>query len=77
MAADKIENSIPLERLAKMFATEGLPVAPSTLEYLYRSSAELLEPLYRHMVELIMACEILHVDETFIKLLVKGSGKSK
>ena len=77
MVADKVENSIPLERQAKMFANEGLPVAPSTLEYLYRNSAGLLEPLYRRMVELIMECEILHVDETFIKLLVKGSGKSK
>lgn len=77
VVADKIENSIPLERQAKMFANEGLPVAPSTLEYLYRNSAALLEPLYRRMIELIMECEILHVDETFIKLLVKGSGKSK
>lgn len=77
VVADKIENSISLERQAKMFANEGLPVAPSTLEYLYRNSAELLEPLYRRMIELIMECEILHVDETFIKLPVKGSGKSK
>ena len=66
VVADKIENSIPLERQAKMFANEGLPVAPSTLEYLYRNSAGLLEPLYRRMIELIMECEILHVDETFI-----------
>lgn len=77
VAADKVENSIPLERQAKMFAGEGLPVAPSTLEYLYRSSAQLLTPLYDRMVELIMEREILHVDETFIKLQVKGSGKCK
>lgn len=77
VVADKVENAIPLERQARMFGSEGLPVAPSTLEYLYRNSAALLEPLYRRMIELIMECEILHVDETFIKLLVKGSGKSK
>jgi len=77
VVADKIENSIPLERQAKMFAGDGLPVAPSTLEYLYRSSAELLNPLYDRMVELIMKREILHVDETFIKLQDKGRRKCK
>ena len=77
VVADKVENSIPLERQARMFASEKLPVAPSTLEFLYKSSAELLIPLYDRMVELIMAREILHVDETFIKLQVKGSGKCK
>lgn len=77
VVADKVENSIPLERQAKIFAGEGLPVAPSTLEYLYRNCAQMLLPLYERMVELIMEREILHVDETFIKLQVKGSGKCK
>ena len=74
---DKIVNGIPLERQARMFANEKLPVAPSTLEDLYKRTADLLLPLYERMIILIMMCDILHVDETFIKLLVKGSGKCK
>ena len=77
VVADKVENAIPLERQAKMFASEGLPVNPSTLEYLYKNSASMLAGLYDRMVELIMQREILHVDETFIKMLQKGQGKCK
>ena len=77
VVADKVENAIPLERQARMFANEGLPVAPSTLEELYKRSADALLPLYDRMTSLIMRCDILHVDETFIKLMVKGAGKCK
>ncbi len=77
VVADKVENSIPLERQAKMFANEGLPVAPSTLEDLYKRTADALSPLYDRMTSLIMRCDILHVDETFIKMMVKGAGKCK
>lgn len=77
VVADKVENAIPLERQAKMFANEGLPVAPASLEYLYKNSAAMLKDLYGRMVDLIMRREILHVDETFIKMQVKGLGKCK
>lgn len=77
VVADKVENSIPLERQAKMFASEKLPIAPSTLEFLYKNCAEFLAPLYNRMIELIMECGVLHVDEVFIKLQVKGNGKCK
>ncbi len=77
VVADKVENAIPLERQARIFGNEKLPVAASTLEDLYKRTADLLKPLYDRMVALIMLCEILHVDETFIKLLVKGLRKCK
>lgn len=77
VVSDKVENAIPLERQARIFGNENLPVAASTLEDLYKRTANLLKPLYDRMVALIMLCEILHVDETFIKLLVKGLRKCK
>lgn len=77
VVADKVENAIPLERQARMFGSEGLPVAPSTLEDLYKRTADALSPLYDRMTSLIMQCDILHVDETFIKMMVKGAGKCK
>ena len=77
VVADKVENAIPLERQARMFGNEGLPVAPSTLEDLYKRTADALQPLYERMVDRIMQCDILHADETFIKLMVKGAKKCK
>lgn len=77
VVADKVENAIPLERQARMFGNERLPVAPSTLEDLYKRTADALQPLYERMVDRIMQCDILHVDETFIKQLVKGAKKCK
>ena len=77
VAADKVENAIPLERQARMFSSDGLPVAPSTLEDLYKRTADALLPLYERMVDRIMQCDILHADETFIKLMVKGAKKCK
>ena len=73
----KVENAIPLERQARIFSNDGLPVAPSTLEDLYKRTADALPPLYERMVDQIMQCDILHVDETFIKQLVKGARKCK
>lgn len=60
-----------------MFGNERLPVAPSTLEDLYKRTADALLPLYERMVDRIMQCDILHVDETFIKQLVKGAKKCR
>ena len=77
VVADKVENAIPLERQARMFGNEGLPVAPSTLEDLYKRTADALHPLYERMIEQIMQCDILHADETFIKLMIKGTKKCK
>ena len=77
VVADKVENAIPLERQARMFGNERLPVAPSTLEDLYKRTADALQPLYERMVDRIMQCDILHADETFIKLMVKGAKKCR
>ena len=49
----------------------------SYLEALYKRTAEALLPLYERMIEQIMQCDILHADETFIKLMIKGTKKCK
>lgn len=60
-----------------MFASEGVQIAPSTLAHLFKNGAQSLKVLYDRMVKLIMQCEVLHVDETFLKLAVPGHGKCK
>ena len=74
---DNVENAIPLERQARIFSNEGLPVAPSTLEDFYKRTADALLPLYERMIDRIMHCDILHTDETFIRSMVKGTKKCK
>lgn len=77
VVSDKIENALPLDRQSKIFSREGFPVSPSTLGHLFKNTATALETLYERMIEIIMANEILHVDETFMKLLIPKRGKCK
>lgn len=75
--ADKIENHIPLYRQAEQFRRENVPISRSTLLSLYTKGAQLLKKLYNLLGELIDQCPIIHGDETTVKLLVPGRGKSK
>ncbi len=68
VVSDKVENALPLDRQAKIYEREGFPVSPSTLGHLFKNCASALVVLYARMIELIMKCEILHVDETYLKL---------
>ena len=76
VVSDKIENALPLERQSKIFEREGFPVAPSTLGHLFKNAATSLKSLYDRMIEIIMSNDILHVDETFMKMLVPGKCKT-
>ena len=77
VVADKIENHLPLYRQAEMMAREGVPVNRSTLQSLFSNAAKSLEVLYDRQNELISQCEIIHGDETPIRLLAPGKGKCK
>jgi len=77
LVADKIENHLPLYRQAEMMAREGVPVNRSTLQSLFSNAAKSLEVLYERQNELISQCEIIHGDETPIRLLDPGKGKCK
>lgn len=77
VVSDKVENALPLDRQTKIFAREGFPVSDSTLGHLFKNTALALVLLYNRMIEIIMQNEILHVDETFMKLLVPKRGKCK
>ena len=60
-----------------MFASEGVQIAPSTLAHLFKNGAQSLKVLYERMVELIMECEVLHVDETFLAILFSFAATCK
>ncbi|MEG2843382.1 MAG: IS66 family transposase, partial [Ruthenibacterium sp.] len=77
VVSDKIENHLPIYRQAEIMAREGVPVNRSTLQSLFSGAAKQLEVLYDRQNELIDHCEIVHGDETPIRLLEPGKGKCK
>ena len=77
IAVDKVENHLPLYRQAEIMNRQGLMINRSTLQHLFTKTAEFLTPLYERMCIIIDGCEIIHCDETTIRLLVPGNGKSK
>ena len=77
VVSDKIENHLPLYRQAEIMGREGLPINRSALCHLFGGTAEQLSMLYERMDALIMACDIIHADETTTKLLEPGRKKCK
>jgi len=77
LVSDKIENHLPLYRQAEMMAREGLPMQRSTLCHLFGKTADTLKILYNRMDELLLQSEIIHADETPVKLLDPGNKKCK
>jgi len=77
LVSDKIENHLPLYRQAEMMAREGLPMQRSTLCHLFGKTADTLKILYDRMDELLLQSEIIHADETPVKLLDPGNKKCK
>ena len=58
-------------------ARERLPIHRSTLCHLFGTASEQLSVLYERMDELILQREIIHADETSIRLLEPGRKKCK
>jgi transposase len=60
----KCADSLPFYRLAKRFQRDGIPLERSTLDRLFHRSAELLTPIARRILELVVASERVNADET-------------
>jgi len=58
-------------------AREGLPMQRSTLCHLFGKTADTLKILYNRMDKLLQQSEIIHADETPVKLLDPGNKKCK
>lgn len=68
----KTDDSLPLNRIAKIFAREGAPIARSTLCLLFHRAAELLEPLYAALVSMARGDPYVNADETRMPVQEKG-----
>jgi transposase len=67
----KYQDHLPLTRLGRIFAREGVELASSTLSDIVAAGHEALEPLARRIQEHALASHVLQVDDTGIKVLAK------
>lgn len=65
----KYGDHAPLYRQEDVHARHGLLVRRSTLCDWIAAAADLAEPLYRRMCELVLLSRIIHTDDTTVKLL--------
>jgi transposase len=76
VVVSKIADAIPLHRLAKQFQRSGVPLHRSTLVDLFDQCARSVEPLYVRLLELVPTIEIVHGDETTMRVLAKGKTRT-
>jgi transposase len=73
----KYLDHLPLYRIERISARQGVPIARSTLAQWVGDLGVRLEPLYDRLVALLKAGTVLHADETPVQQLDPGAGKTK
>jgi transposase len=68
----KCADSLPLHRIETMLERAGYPIARSTLCDLFHRSADLLEPIYRRILDAAKHDPYLHADETSLRVQQRG-----
>jgi len=74
---NKYADHLPLYRQSQIMAREGIDIDRSTLAGWLGRSAHLLERLSDKLRDHVMASPALFADDTTIKLLAPGNGKTK
>jgi transposase len=72
----KCADAIPLHRQAKAFQRAGIPLSDSTLGDVFHRAAEISQPLYQRLLELVAASEIVLADETTVRVQAKGKTRT-
>ncbi|RUO88047.1 IS66 family transposase [Corallococcus sp. AB018] len=69
VVTSKCADAMPLHRLAQRVERGGVPMHRSTLTDLFHQSASVLQPLSRHLLQVIAASEVVWADETPMRVL--------
>jgi transposase len=69
----KCADSIPLYRLEKEFQRLGVPVGRSTMVDMFHVAADVLSPLSQRLLALIRKSDVVHADETSMKVMAEGA----
>lgn len=70
-------DHLPIYRQSDIFARTGIELAESTMASWVHQCSQLLEPVVEELVKHIFAAQKLHADDTPIKVLAPGTGKTK
>lgn len=76
VAVAKFDDHLPLYRIEKMFMRQGAKISRKTMADWLRQLAEGLQPLEKRIKERILACGVVHHDDTPVKRLDPGMGKT-
>jgi transposase len=68
---------LPLYRQCQIFAHAGLTISRTTLMQWVGASSELLGPLVAALAKHVLSAPNIHADDTPIKVLAPGTGKTK
>jgi len=73
----KLGDHLPLYRLERIFARQGVEIARSTMCAWLQAAADLVHPLVRLMTERVRASRALHTDETRVPIPEPGTGRCR
>jgi transposase len=77
VAVSKYTDHLPLYRIAQIGARQGVPLAASTLGEWIGKIGVALQPLSERLAELLRQRPCLHADETPVRQLDPGQGKTR
>lgn len=77
IAVAKFDDHLPLNRLEKIFLRQGATISRKTMSDWMRALAEGIRPLQRRIRELILACGVVHHDDTPVDRLDPGAGQTR
>src|SRR5471030_6828 len=77
VAVSKYTDHLPLYRIEQIGARQGVPLARSTLAEWIGKVGVALQPLSERLAELLRARACLHADETPVRQLDPGQGKTR
>ena len=68
-------DSLPFYRLSKSFKRAGVLISDRTLGDMFHRAAEIMEPLYKRLMQRIAAQEIVQADETPVPMMAPEKTK--
>ena len=74
---DKFCNHLPAYRQSQIYKREGVEISRSTISSWLGAGAKLLEPIANLIREYVISANQIHGDDTPVKVLNPGTGKTK